>query len=304
MTSVNTIYKNESTAELAGKYKRQKFINHLMKVGNKILAYLVMIGFTFFTMIPLIWMILCSFKTNGENLSYPPTILPQKFTIEHYQLLFKQTSFLIWFKNSFIVTIATTLIAIVISAMGSYAFSRFRNKFFELFSRLVLFAYMIPTVLMVIPVFIIIHTLDQSNKLTGLVIVYNAFLIPYGLWTLRSYFAGVPHEIEEAALLDGCSRWQAFTIIVLPQVIPGIISTVIFSFTVCWNEYLYASVLLWSSANQTLSAGVATFMGGDAPASWGLLMAAGVMVTMPVIVLFSMLQKYWVAGIGAGAVKG
>ena len=304
MTSENAVNKNKSAQELLGRYKRQKFINRLMKIGNKILAYVVMIGFTFITMIPLIWMILCSFKTNGENLSYPPTIFPQKFTLEHYQLLFKQTSFLIWFKNSFIVTISTTFIAIVISAMGSYAFSRFRNKFFELFSRLVLFAYMIPTVLMVIPVFIIIHALDQSNKLTGLVIVYNAFLIPYGLWTLRSYFAGIPHEIEEAALLDGCSRWQAFTIIVLPQVIPGIISTVLFSFTVCWNEYLYATVLLWSSANQTLSAGVATFMGGDAPASWGLLMAAGVMVTMPVIVLFSLLQKYWVAGLGAGAVKG
>ncbi|MBU1682535.1 carbohydrate ABC transporter permease [Patescibacteria group bacterium] len=304
MASLTTGYKKEINSDLIKKYKRQRIINRFLKRGNRILMYVVMIGFTFITMIPLIWMILCSFKTNGENLSYPPTILPQKLTLEHYQLLFKQTSFLIWFKNSFVVTVATTFIAIVISAMGSYAFSRFRNKFFDLFSRLVLFAYMIPTVLMIIPVFIIIHSLDQSNKLSGLVIVYNALLIPYGLWTLRSYFAGIPHEIEEAALLDGCTRWQALTIIVLPQVIPGIISTALFSFTVCWNEYLYATVLLWSSANQTLSAGVATFMGGDAPASWGLLMAAGVMVTMPVIMLFSFLQKYWVAGLGAGAVKG
>ena len=304
MASVNRTSESKKFFELSKRYKRQKSINYFLKVGNKAFAYALMIGFTFITMIPLIWMILCSLKTNGENLSYPPTILPQKITFEHYLILFKQTSFLIWFKNSFIVTIATTIIAIVISAMGSYAFSRFRNKFFEIFSRLILFAYMVPTVLMVIPVFIIIHSLKLSNSLYGLVIVYNAFLIPYGLWTLRSYFCGIPHEIEEASLLDGCTRWQAFTIVVLPQVIPGIISTALFSFTVCWNEYLYATFLLWSSANQTLSAGVATFMGGNAPSSWGLLMAAGVLVTLPVVILFTFLQKYWVAGLGAGAVKG
>jgi multiple sugar transport system permease protein len=129
-------------------------------------------------------------------------------------------------------------------------------------------------------------------------------LIPYGLWTLRSYFSGISHEIEEAALIDGCNRWQAFVQVVLPQALPGIISTALFAFTVSWNEYLYASVLLWSSDKQTLSAGVATFMGDLAPSSWGLLMAAGVMITLPLVILFTFLQRFWVAGLGSGAVKG
>jgi multiple sugar transport system permease protein len=163
---------------------------------------------------------------------------------------------------------------------------------------------MVPTVLLLIPVFMIVHSLKISNSLYGLLVVYNAFLVPYGLWTLRSYFSGIPHEIEEAALIDGCNRWQAFTKVVLPQALPGIISTALFAFTVSWNEYLYASVLLWSSKNQTLSAGVATFMGELAPASWGLLMAAGVMITLPLVALFSFLQRFWIAGLGAGAVKG
>jgi ABC-type glycerol-3-phosphate transport system permease component len=121
---------------------------------------------------------------------------------------------------------------------------------------------------------------------------------------LRSYFAGMPHEIEEAALIDGSSRWQAFVRVVLPQALPGIISTALFAFHVAWNEYLFSSVLLWSSDLQTLSAGVATLMGEMAPDSWGLLMAAGVMITLPVIALFSFMQSFLVAGLGGGAVKG
>jgi len=253
---------------------------------------------------PLFWMVLASFKLDGENLSYPPTLIPETWTLNHYKVLFTMTSFPIWFRNSLFVAVGTTISAIAISSMGAYVFSRFRYRFFEIFSRVILFAYMVPTVLLIIPVFIIVHSLKLSNTLYGLILVYNAFHIPYGLWTLRSYFSGIPHEIEEASLIDGCNRWQAFTIVVLPQVLPGIISAALFIFTVSWNEYLYASVLLWSSRSQTLSAGVATFMGELAPSSWGLLMAAGVMITLPLIILFTFLQRYWIAGLGSGAVKG
>jgi multiple sugar transport system permease protein len=274
------------------------------RVLNKFAAYILLVFIVLSMAMPLFWMVLSSFKTDGENLSYPPTVIPHEWTLQHYYILFQRTSFPIWFKNSLLVAIGTTLTAIAISSMGAYVFSRFRYRFFELFSRLILFAYMVPTVLLLIPVFIIVHSLNLSNTLYGLLVVYNAFLIPYGLWTLRSYFSGIPHEIEEAALIDGCNRWQAFRIVVLPQVLPGIISTALFAFTVSWNEYLYASVLLWSSDIQTLSAGVATFMGELAPSSWGLLMAAGVMITLPLIILFTLLQRYWIAGLGSGAVKG
>jgi ABC-type glycerol-3-phosphate transport system permease component len=274
------------------------------RILNKIAAYLLLVLIVFSMAMPLFWMVLSSFKTEGENLSYPPTFIPQEWTLQHYRVLFQMTSFPIWFRNSLIVALGTTLTAIAISSMGAYVISRFRYKFFEGFSRVILFAYMVPTVLLLIPVFMIVHSLKLSNTLYGLILVYNSFEIPYGLWTLRSYFSGIPHEIEEAALIDGCTRWQAFTRVVLPQVMPGIISAALFSFTVSWNEYLYASVLLWSSNIQTLSAGVATFMGELAPSSWGLLMAAGVMITLPLIILFTLLQRFWIAGLGSGAIKG
>jgi len=283
---------------------RSMVINRLFRRLKRVFAYCLLISIVIGMAFPLFWMTISSLKTDGENLSTPPTIIPQTWTLQHYRTLFQRTSFPIWFKNSTLVAIGTTITTIAISAMGAYVFSRFRYRFFEIFSRLILFAYMVPSVLLLIPVFIIVHSLKISDSLLGLLLVYNAFLIPYGLWTLRSYFSGIPHEIEEAALIDGCSRWQAFIKVVLPQALPGIISTALFAFTFSWNEFLYASVLLWSSKNQTLSAGVATFMGELAPASWGLLMAAGVMITLPLVILFTFLQRFWVAGLGSGAVKG
>lgn len=288
----------------AAGYRRRNVIAKTMRIANRVFAYVLLIAIVLSMAMPLFWMGLSSLKTEGENLSYPPTIIPQKWTLEHYRTLFGRTQFPLWFRNSVLVSIGTTLTSIAVSAMGAYVFSRFRYRFFEVFSRVVLFAYMVPNILLLIPVYRIVYNLKLGNSLYGLLTVYNAFLIPYGLWTLRSYFAGIPHEIEEAALIDGCTRWRAFVQVVLPQALPGIISAALFAFHVAWNEFLYASVLLWSSGLMTLSAGVATFMGELAPASWGLLMAAGVMITLPVIILFSIMQNFLVAGWGGGAVKG
>jgi multiple sugar transport system permease protein len=289
---------------LAARYTRQNRIAKALRIANRIFAYVLLVTFVFSMAMPLFWMTLSSLKTEGENISYPPTIIPRKWTLEHYERLFNATLFPTWFRNSAFVSIGTTLTSIAVSAMGAYVFSRFRYRFFEAFSRLILFSYMVPRILLLIPIFKIVWSLNLSNSLYGVLLTNDAFLIPYGLWTLRSYFAGMPHEIEEAALIDGATRWQAFVRVVLPQALPGIISTALFAFHVAWNEYLFSSVLLWSSNLQTLSAGVATLMGELSPDSWGLLMAAGVMITLPVIVLFSFLQSYLVAGWGGGAVKG
>ncbi len=302
--SNQTMNLTSPSVELKKQHQRKATFNLWVRRANKVMAYFLMLLIVVFMTFPLFWMTLSSFKTEGENLSSPPTIFPHQWTTQHYSTLFQRTSFPIWFRNSAIIAVATTLTTIAISSMGAYVFSRFRYRFFEIFSRAILFAYMVPTVLLLIPVFVIVHSLKISNSLLGLLVVYNAILIPYGLWTLRSYFSGISHEIEEAALIDGCNRWQAFVQVVLPQALPGIISTALFAFTVSWNEYLYASVLLWSSDKQTLSAGVATFMGDLAPSSWGLLMAAGVMITLPLVILFTFLQRFWVAGLGSGAVKG
>ena len=276
----------------------------VLRVVRRGAAYLALILVVLSMVFPLVWMVLSSFKSEGEIYKYPPTLIPQHFTLEAYQDLFRITAFSTWFRNSVIVSVGVTLIAVVLSAMGAYALARFHFRFFQIFSRLILFAYMVPAILMVIPIFQIVWRLHLSNKLSALFIVYNAILLPYGIWTLRAYFAGIPHEIEEAALIDGSSRFQAFYLIVLPQALPGLIATALFAFHVAWNEYLFASVLLWSSRTMTLSAGVSTLIGETAMYSWSLLMAAAVLVTLPVIVLFALLQGSLIAGWGGGAVKG
>lgn len=267
-------------------------------------AYLALILVVLSMVFPFIWMLMSSFKSEQEIYRYPPTLFPQHFTLQAYQDLFRITSFEIWFRNSVVVSVVVTLITLTLSSMGAYVLARYRFGFFRVFSRLILFAYMIPAILMVIPIFQIVWRLHLSNSLSSLFLVYNAILLPYGIWTLRAYFAGIPHEIEEAALMDGASRFQAFYQVVLPQALPGLIATALFAFHVAWNEYLFASVLLWSSRTMTLSAGVSTLIGETAMYSWSLLMAAAVLVTLPVILLFSLLQGFLIAGWGGGAVKG
>ncbi len=274
------------------------------KTARRTLLYGLLAAVVIVMTFPLVWMSLSSLKTEGENYRYPPAILPRPMTVENYRALFNTTSFPVWFRNSLLVSVTVTVLAIAFSATGAYALARFRYSSFEYFARLVLFAYMIPSILLVVPIFRVIVGLRLANTLGALIAVHTAILLPYGLWTLRSYFAGIPREIEESALIDGATRWRAFASVILPQALPGIISVALFAFHVSWNEFLFASTLLWSSANQTLSAGVATLIGSTAVYSWGMLMAAGVMVVLPVVFFFSILQRFLIAGWGGGAVKG
>ena len=275
----------------------------VIKWVRRLFAYMALILVIFSMAFPLLWMILGSLKTEQEIYLYPPTFWPQEITFQAYFDLLQTTSFGIWFRNSVVVSVVVTFTSVALSAMGAYSLTRFRYRFFEGFSRVVLFAYMVPSILMVIPIFQIVGALKLSNTLQSLFVVYNTILLPYGLWTLRSYFAGIPHEIEEAALIDGAGRFQAFYKVILPQALPGLISTALFAFHVAWNEYLFASILMWSSSNMTLSAGMGTLIGETAMYSWSILLAASVLVTLPVIILFSALQSFLIAGWGGGAVK-
>lgn len=266
--------------------------------------YIALIFIVAVMVFPLLWMLFSSFKTEADFYSWPPSLFPKEWTLEAYRELFRRTDIAIWFRNSVFISIVVSVVSVAISAMGAYALSRFRYRFFEGFAQIILFGYMVPSVLLVVPMLIIVSRLGLGDSLLGLFVVYQGILIPFGLWLLRGYFAGLPQEIEMSALIHGATRLQAFYKVVLPNALPGLISTTLFVFHVAWNEYLFASVLLWQSARMTLSPGVATLIGEQAIVSWTMLMAAAVVVTVPVIVLFSVLQGFLIAGWGGGAVKG
>ena len=207
-------------------------------------------------------------------------------------------------KNSLILSLATTLVVVLLSSMTAYAMSRFRYKPFNILGQLTLLAYMMPAIILVVPLFFLLFKLDLVNSQFGLFLVYVGTRLAVGLWMLRSYFQGIPIELEESAMVAGATRFQAFWKVILPQAFPGMIATAIFVFSVTWQEFLFASILIFNSRSQTISAGVATFISEDWIYSWGTLMAAGVMISLPLVLLYAFMQRFLIAGWGGGAVKG
>ena len=254
---------------------------------------------------PLVWAVLTSFKPDSETHQYPPTLLPQTFTLENYVQLFKVLPFANFYLNTVEVAAASSVLTILLAALASYSMARFRVLGTEIAGFVGLAAYMLPGILIVVPVFRIAHALGALDSLPAIIGLYTAYFLPFAVWQLRSYFAGMPREIEDAAMVDGATRFEAFYLVVLPQAMPGLIATAIFCFAVVWNEYLFASLLLYTPTNQTLSAGIAHVLIGQFDLySWGVLMAGCTLMTLPLLVVFMVVQRRLVAGLSSGSVKG
>lgn len=265
--------------------------------------YLLVYGVALVILLPFIWVFLSAFKPESELQRYPPTLLPETWTLENFTQFFSATSFHVAMFNSGMIAAATTVLAMGVAAPAAYVLARFQNPLFENIARLFVYTYMIPSILLVLPVYKIFFNLGLGNNLWGLVPIYTALVLPLILWTLRSFFAGIPVELEEAAMIDGASRFQAFWKVVLPQAVPGMIATGIVAVNIGWSEYLFAATLLTSPDNMTISPRLASFMGRGLY-NWGWLMAGALAVTGPLIILSGFMQRHLVAGWGAGALKG
>lgn len=253
---------------------------------------------------PLIWMLLTAVKPQSELFRIPPTFLPQRITFEHYARLLSDTPFLTYFGNSVILATATTILVIAVGTLGAHSLVRFRYRGREQLATLVLFTYLLPSVVLIIPLYLLMVKLGIANTLFSLVLAYTTFSLPYALWLLRSFMAGIPEDLESAALVDGAGRLEAFWDVILPQALPGIISTALFTFILAWNEYLYALVLVNSDSSRPLTTGVMNMLITSFNIEWSLLMAASVMMSIPLIAIFAFLQSYLTSGFGAGGVKG
>ncbi len=253
---------------------------------------------------PLFWMLSTALKPNQETFALPPTLLPVHPTLEQFQRLLTETPFATYFLNSVIVGLCTTVLVVVIGVLGAYGLVRFRFPGRELIAHLVLFTYLLPAVLLLLPLYLIISRLGLANSLAGLVIAYTTFALPFALWLLRSFIAAIPIDLEDAAMIDGASRMRAFLEVVIPQALPGIISTALFTFILSWNEYLYALVFINVDSSKTLPPGVLTMLNQNQNVEWALLMAASVLMSVPVLLVFAFLQSHLTRGFGAGAVKG
>lgn len=267
-----------------------------------IVKYILLTCVVVIALFPVYWMINTSFKTDTEIYLKNPTFFPKNFVTDAYYELFLETPFLRCIWNSTYVSIIVSALSIFFSMLASYSITRLRVRGSKMLSKCVLYTYLMPRNLLFIPLFMLVSALGISGSTGSLILIYPTFTIPYAMWMMIAYFKTVPKELEEAALIDGCSRWQVMFKIFFPLTIPGIVSTFIFCFTMCWNDYLYALVMITDSASKTFPLMLTSLMIDDVFA-WGPLMAGAVLSCIPVLILYSFSSTRLTGGLTAGAVK-
>jgi multiple sugar transport system permease protein len=274
------------------------FLSKVRRLYLPLLAFLVLMLFPFY------WMFITSIKPNREL--YSQKIMPLMVyqpTLKHYIDLLYETNFLTWTYNTMLVAVVTTIVSVVLGAMIAYPLARMRFPGAAVVAVGVAATYLVPQPLLFIPMSDIINRLELGNTLTAVMLTYPTLLIPFCAWLLMGYFKSVPRELEEAARIDGASRWQAMTRIVLPLCTPGLLSAGIFAFTLAQNEFLYALIFLAKSEVRTVPVGAITELIRGDVFYWGQLMAAALLGSIPVALIYSFFVEYYVAGLTAGSVK-
>ncbi len=268
-------------------------------------VYLPLAAFLVFALFPFYWMLISSFKANPElyNLRANRLWIAHP-TLDQFRDLFAKTEILRWMFNSFFVSFLTALISMAFGIMAGYALARLKFPGAQAFGLATFITYLVPTTLIFIPLARVVQSLGLSNSIWSLVVTYPTFLIPFCTWMLIAYFKSIPKDMEECAMIDGCSRIGAMIRIVLPMAIPGVIFSAMFGFTLSWNEFVYALTFISDTTHKTMSVAVPTeLIRGDAY-FWGELMAASLLGSVPVALLYSFFMDYFVSGLTAGALKG
>ena len=251
---------------------------------------------------PMVWILLSSVKGKGEITGDPTAFLPKTITFENFHIVWDQLRFNDNIVNSIIIAGSTTIIAIIISALGAYGVVRFFPRFGKVLTRVLITTYMFPPILLAVPYSIIMGKVGLMNNRLGLVIVYLSFSVPYAVWLLVGFFQTVPLEIEEAARVDGANKLMVFGKVVLPIVAPGIVAVAIYTFINAWNEFLYSLILMNSSSKMTVAVALKSLEGQEV-LDWGVMMAASAMVVIPSVVFFMLIQKKIAGGLATGSVK-
>ncbi|HEU5328442.1 MAG: carbohydrate ABC transporter permease [Thermomicrobiales bacterium] len=278
------------------------------KIGaGTVLAWVFIVLLILFAVVPMAWMLSTSLKTQFAALRQPPQWIPSEPTLDQYKILFSPDNqiggrFLRFFWNSFYVSMATTILGVVIAVPASYAFSRFKFPGRDALFFAVLARNMFPVVVFLIPLFILMKNLHLVNTELALILTYLTFGLPLSIWLLKGFFDNIPPELERAARIDGATRFGAFWQIVMPLSSPGIIATAIYTFIQAWNEYVYARTFLTQDKLLTLQPGLQKFF-GEFSTNWPGLMAAQFASSVPVVVLFLVLQRYFVQALAEGATK-
>jgi multiple sugar transport system permease protein len=269
-----------------------------------VVVYLPLLVFVFVLLFPFYWMTVTALKPNHELTSfetYTP-LWPVEPTLQHIKYLLFETSYPGWLVNTMVVAFGATAISLVASVFAAYAIERIRFTGSRFTGLAIFLAYLVPPSILFIPLAVMVFGFGIYDSRLALILTYPTFLIPFCTWLLMGYFRSIPYELEECALVDGATRWQILTQIMLPLAVPGLISAGIFAFTLSWNEFIYALTFIQSSENKTVPVGVLTELVRGDVYEWGALMAGALLGSLPVVLLYSFFVDYYVASM-TGAVK-
>ena len=276
------------------------------KIRSAVFGYANLVPYVFFALFPFYYMVITSLKNDAElyNLKSVPFLIQTGVITDHYRYLFFKTEFFTWMKNSLIISVTATSIALVISILAGYSLARLRFPGVGSFGTAVFITYLVPPTLLFLPLSQVVVWLGISDTIWALIVTYPTFLVPFSTWLLMGYFRTIPKEVEECALVDGASRMQTLTRIVLPMAIPGIVCVTLFGFTLTWNEFTYALTFVSQTANKTAVVGVTVDLIRGDIYYWGSLMAGAVVASLPIVIIYVWFLDYYVSGLTAGAVKG
>jgi multiple sugar transport system permease protein len=271
-----------------------------------IVSYGFLIVFAIFFLIPPYYMIVTSFKSDAEvaHMATNPWIIADGITLDQYKLLFTQTDFLTYFKNTAIVTACVVVITMVVSILAAFSLGRMRFWGSSILATGIFLTYLVPDTLLFIPLFQIVRGLGLLNSYWSMVLVYPTLTVPFCTWIMIGYFQSIPKELDEAALIDGAGHMQMLLKIFIPVALPGIIAATIFAFTVSWAAFVYPMAFLYSSDQQVLTVGTVTSLIRADVYKWGMLMAGALVAAAPPLVIYAFLMDYYIAGLTAGATKG
>ena len=268
----------------------------------RFLVYIGLLVGLVFTLFPVFWIFISSVKTNTEVFAYPPSFIPENFTLSAYFNIFNDEDKLRFFFNSYFIAIIVTILTLLISILSGYSFSRFDYKLKRILNLSIISTQTIPPITLLIPYFGIVVTFKIFDTYLALILTYLVFTIPYATLMMTSYFNTLPKELDDAVLMDGGSNFTALCRVIIPISLPGIVATCVYTFLLCWNEFLFALTLTKSYEMRTVPIGIQLLMGQHAY-EWNEMMAMSIIGTVPILFLYLFAQKYFLAGLTSGSVK-
>jgi ABC-type glycerol-3-phosphate transport system permease component len=275
----------------------------MRRAGSALVRHLLLVLLAAYVMTPLLLMVATSFKRRNELFRIPQPILPQHFTFDSYVLLWENYHFGVYFLNSIIVGVVSTLLATLAAVLAGFGMSRLYTPGRRGILAGILLSQMVPATVIVVPFFQFLAAVGLSNTRVGLIAAHASFALPFATWMAMGFFRGIPYEIDEAAIVDGCTPLQRLFLILLPILRPGLVAVFIYTFLLSWKEYFFALILATSEKMYTVPVGIGAMV-GEYGVAWNDVMAASVLGAIPAVIVYILLERHMVAGLAAGAVKG